>query len=135
MGNDPINRFDPFGEYTSCAEYSDAGNSGGCTEVAGVTGESFDNLEQASQAAAPELLKLQDENGTEYGIAYSENEDGTVTPTVAVTGTENSPGGERNSVDLGPLRAGTNNPVGDGHTHPDDISFEISSGDYSYPLH
>ena len=128
--SDPINLFDPLGEYTSCADYSDAGNSGGCTEIAGITGEKFDTLEEASQAAAPGLMKLQEANSSEYGIAYSQNDDGTVTPTVAVTGTEDSPGGKRGRVDLGPLRAGTDNPVGDGHTHPDDVSFEIISNGF-----
>ena len=28
VGNDPVNFFDPFGLYTSCADYSHAGNSG-----------------------------------------------------------------------------------------------------------
>jgi RHS repeat-associated protein len=129
VANDPINRFDPFGLYTSCAAYSEAGNSGPCTEIEGVTGESFDTLDEASQAAAPELLKLQEASGgNEYGIAFSENDDGTFTPTVAVSGSSANPEGDPGAVNLNPLLAGTDNPVGDGHTHPRDVSFETRAG-------
>lgn len=92
-GNDPVNFFDTFGLYTSCTAYSEAGNKGTCTEIEGVTGKKFEAgngrtaLENAAVAAAPELLRLQEETGNEVGIAFSQNDDGTITPTVAVSGT------------------------------------------------
>ena len=132
VANDPLNFFDPFGLYTSCADYSDAGNSGGCTEIEGVTGENFDTLEDAARAAAPELLKIQEETGSEVGIAFSQNDDGTTTPTVAVTGTSANPDGERGAVSLGGLLEGTHNPVADAHTHPNDVGFQTCAGNVCF---
>ena len=69
--------------YQSCSAYRDAGNSGPCRELS-VTGNEYDNLEQAVEDVAQEIMGLQEESGSEWAIVFSENENEKIVPTVAV---------------------------------------------------
>ena len=130
--NNPYMYTDPDGRFSTCTAYSEGGNSGPCMEIAGVTGEVFNTLGKASEAAASGLMRLQERFGFEYGIAYSQGDDGRVTPTVAVAGSTANPDGDPYAVNLGPLLAGTKNPIGDAHKHPDNVSFARRVGNMEF---
>jgi len=127
--NDPINLIDPFGEYSTCAAFASEGNAQSCVELPNVTGKEFDSLDSAAKAAGDSLNRLSEQTGNEHGIAFSLNENGTFSPTVAVSGVVDDTTGEATSgwdatgeighVSLTPLIAGTENPIGSGHTHGD----------------
>ena len=121
VGNDPINLVDPFGMYGSCAEFRDAGNTQqSCAEIEGITGVPFDDERELAQAAGNALNALSAADKNEWGIAFSRNEDGNLTASVAISGSLDPDGiasGDPAGITMSTLLDGVDNPVGDGHTH------------------
>ena len=115
VGGDPINATDPTGmvTVTSCA-----GVASTCDQ--GIGGQNFsggtaaENLDSANMAAAKVNAGLTAATGHEWGTTFEGNKDGSVTASISYSsGSEESVGAA--TVEI---LQGTDNPVGDQHTHP-----------------
>jgi RHS repeat-associated protein len=123
VGNNPLNATDPTGTYKSCAKYNqDQGADRPCSELT-VREDTYDSLDDAAKSVIVPLMILQNQTGHEWAVAFSKNGDGTFSPTVAVSGSNEFPQGDPISVNASFLLYGTSNPVGLGHTHPDPTSW------------